>query len=473
MITDPQRVLIIHQNIPGQFVHIARHLAQRKDMELLTIGGPGCPGLPGVRTLRYRLARPPVDQQHPYVRTMESAVLRGQAVARILQKIKAQGRAPDVILAHPGWGETLYAKDILPNTRLVHYCEWYYGEGADAGFDPEFPPSLDSQLRARTWNALHTLNLEMCDAAISPTQWQKSRYPAVYQPKIQVIHEGIDTDLMAPDPQASAALPDGTLLFAGQPIVTYVTRNLEPYRGFHIFMRALEKLQQRHKTCRAVIVGGDDVSCGNWPKDAKNWREKMLREVKLDPQRTHFTGRLPFADFRRVLQVSAVHVYLTYPFVLSWSMLEARLTGCLLVASDTEPVRKFLRHEENGVLVDFFDVEGVAQGMREALPVSAVEGSMLRIASRQSVVAGASLAQGLIGNRRVLGASAANDKARHSTRRGAAHDVAESKINSQAVVAETMPRGGNPAMNQAPKTSEAGSAPNGMTADQGAIQCLR
>jgi glycosyltransferase involved in cell wall biosynthesis len=299
---------------------------------------------------------------------MEAATLHGQAVARVLLEMKKKGFTPDAVLAHPGWGESLFVKDVFPDARLVHYCEWYYNaEGADLGFDPEFPLTFDDRARIRTWNALHALNLTQCDAAVTPTHWQKSRHPEIFHPKITVQHEGIDTEHLGPDPNAVIKTPNGTVLKAGDPVVTYVARNLEPYRGFHIFMRALEKLQQQHKTVHALIVGGDEVSYGKRPKDARHWREKMLREVELDPTRTHFMGKLPRAQYIKVLQVSAAHVYLTYPFVLSWSLLEAMACGALVVASDTAPVRDVVRDGEGATLVPFFDPPAIANRVSGAL----------------------------------------------------------------------------------------------------------
>jgi glycosyltransferase involved in cell wall biosynthesis len=303
---------------------------------------------------------------------MEDAVLHGQAVARVLLDLKRQGFKPDAILAHPGWGETLYAKDVFPGARLVHFSEWFYNsQGADIGFDPEFPVTFDDQARIRSWNALHLLNLENCDAAISPTLWQKAQHPLAYRDKITVAHEGIDTQNLWPDSTARFKLPNGQILKAGDPVVTYVARNLEPYRGFHSFMRALPAIQAEHKQCHTVIVGGDEVSYGSRPKCGKfrTWREKMLAEVgsKLDPARTHFVGKLPYADYKRLLQVSGAHVYLTYPFVLSWSMLEACASGCLVIGSDTAPVAEVLRDGENGRLVGFSDVKGIAASALAAI----------------------------------------------------------------------------------------------------------
>jgi hypothetical protein len=370
------RVLFIHQNFPGQFRHAAAEWAKRPGWQVLAIGRDTAPGLPGVTCLRYKPHRTPHKTQHPYLRTMEDAVLHGQAVARVLEQLKAKGFVPDAIVALPGWGETLYAKDIFPNTRLVHYCEWYYAsEGQDFGFDPEFPVTLDDKLRIRTWNALHLLNLQNCDAGITPTQWQWSRHPEAYRGKIVVAHEGIDTERLRPDPDATFVVPrgpsKGLSLKAGDPVITYVARNLEPYRGFHQFMRALAIVQREHKTCHAIIVGGDGVSYGRKPPEAPNWREHMLREVSIDPPRTHFVGKLPYEQYTRVLQVSATHVYLTYPFVLSWSLLEAMACGCLVMGSDVAAVREVIRGGENGFLANFFEHRSLAERVSMMLSGSA------------------------------------------------------------------------------------------------------
>lgn len=350
------KVLFIHQNFPGQFRHIAAHLAKQPDVHVLAVGREQAPGLPGVRMLRYKPHRTASPHTHPYARSFEDGVLHGQQVLRLLLDLKAKGYRPDVIVAHPGWGETLYAKEAFPNTKLIHFCEYYYQtQGADAGFDPEFPLDTNGAASIRSRNGLHLLNLENCDAAITPTQWQHSLHPKAYQDKIQVIHEGIDTAKLGPDPEATLQLPNGKVLKAGEPILTYVARNLEPYRGFHSFMRALPKILKEHPTCQVVIVGGDGVSYGSKPKDAPNWRTKLLAENPVDLDRVHFLGKVPYATYKKVLQVSAVHLYLTYPFVLSWSLLEAMASGCLIVGSDTAPVREVIRDGESGLLVDFFD----------------------------------------------------------------------------------------------------------------------
>lgn len=390
----PQRILLVHQNFPGQFRRIGHEWARQPGWEVIGLGRRTAPGMETVRWIPYDLARQPAKQQHPYLRQMEGAVLHGQAAARVMLQLKQKGYRPDAILAHPGWGETLYVRDVFPDARLIHFCEWYYGtENSDTGFDPEFPSTFDTLAKLRTWNALHNLNLEHCDVGVSPTNWQRSRHPGIYLPKIQLAHEGIDTDLLKADAGAQLTLPGGHTARAGDPVITYVARNLEPYRGFHVFMRTLEKVQKAHPRCHAIIVGGDDVSYGGKPSDAPNWREKMLREVSLDATRTHFMGKVPYDVYRKVLQVSAAHVYLTYPFVLSWSMLEAMATGCLLIGSRTGPVEEVLVDGENGLLVDFFDTGAMADRIVQALDNQAAL-QPLRTAAQRAVRERYSLVEG-------------------------------------------------------------------------------
>jgi glycosyltransferase involved in cell wall biosynthesis len=352
------RLLVIHQNFPGQFGHLVQAWSTRPGWDVRALGRDTAPGLPGFERLtRYTLARQGHPAQHPYLKQIERATLHGQAAARALLALRASGFSPDVILAHPGWGETLYAKEVFPQARLVHFCEWYYRPtGGDLGFDPEFPSSFDDRARVCNWNALHTLNLTQCDAAVSPTEWQRQQHPEIFLPKIAVQHEGLDLARLGPDPGAWVQSPGGQVLRAGDPVITFVSRNLEPYRGFHIFMRAVGAIQKAHPRCHALIVGGDGVSYGRGPTRGRSWREQLLTEVTLDPTRTHFLGRLPYGDYLKVLQVSAAHVYLTYPFVLSWSLLEAMACGAPLVASGTPPVLEVLREGRGARLVGFSDV---------------------------------------------------------------------------------------------------------------------
>ena len=366
---DARNVLLIHQNFPGQFKHLAHHLAGEKEVRLLAIGRKTAPGSPeGPPFISYDLARAPGTRTHRYVRPIESAVLYGQAVVRVLLELRNKGFLPDVVLAHIGWGEALYVKDVFPDTRLIGLCEFYHhGSGVDLGFDPEFPATIDDRLRVRTGNGHMLVTLDATDIGVSATEFQKSLFPAAYRSKIRVIHEGIDTSAVTPDPTATLTLSNGRVLRNGDRVVTYVARNLEPYRGFHVFMRAAERMLRRDPRMEIVVVGGDGVSYGRKPPREKTWREQMLAEVTVDPNRIHFLGWTPYETYRRVLQVSAVHVYLTYPFVLSWSLTEAMSAQCLIVASDTAPVREVIEDRRTGLLVDFFSIDDLATRVLHAL----------------------------------------------------------------------------------------------------------
>ena len=354
-------LLIVHQNFPGQFRHVALAALNRPGVTVTAIGRDTAPGVSGINLFRYRPVRSKKNYIHPYLHQYEEAVGDGQQVLGVLKGLKQKGYRPDVILAHPGWGETLFVKDVYPDIPLIHLCEYYYhSKSADVGFDPEFPCAPDASSRIRPLNSMHLLNLEQCDIGISPTYWQRSLFPPAYHSKIHVIHEGIALQAPEPLPIASVKLPSGHVLEAGQPVVTYVARNLEPYRGFHSFMRSIPYIQAECPDAQIVIVGGDGVSYGRLPKGFENWRTKLLAELDINLSRVHFTGKLPYKTYRAVLQISEVHVYLTYPFVMSWSLLEAMASECVVIGSNTAPVREVIVDGVNGLLVDFFDAEAIA-----------------------------------------------------------------------------------------------------------------
>ena len=361
------RILFLHQNFPGQFPHIASHLANIHGNQVLSISQPQAKGLQSVQNITYQPVRQITKNIHHYIAGLESAVLNGQATAKVMEALKQKGFIPDAVIGHAGWGETLYVKDVFPKTKLINYFEFFYhATGADTDFDPEYPNTVDDHLRIRTKNSINLLSLHASDAGISPTQWQKSLSPSEFQPKISVIHEGVNTELAKPNPNAELTLPSGLKLSKKYKVVTFVARNLEPYRGFHVFMRALEEICQRQPDCHVLIVGGDEISYGRKPDGALNYREKLLQEVSFDKNRVHFLGKLPYADFLTMLQISSAHVYLTVPFVLSWSMLEAMATECVVIGSNTAPVSEVI-NGENGVLVDFFSPTDIAAKVDDVL----------------------------------------------------------------------------------------------------------
>ena len=377
-------ILFIHQNMPGQFKHLAPALAAQDHRVVFVTKRTGI-DMKGVQRASYEPPRSPSPETHKYVRMFEDAVLHGQAVVRACRDLAEDGFRPDVIVAHPGWGEALFLKDIYPKVPLLNFCEYYYsGRGADIGFDPAEKATLDDIARARARNAHLLLSLEACDAGLCPTLWQKSRHPPALQDKIRVSFDGIDTDIVRPNRAAEFKLPEGAMLTREDEVVTYVARNLEPYRGFPSFIRALPALLAARPNAQIVVVGGDDVSYGNAPPNGKTWRETMVEEVPLDLSRVHFTGKLPYARYLQVLQVSSLHIYLTYPFVLSWSCLEAMAAECLVLGSATPPVEEFVRDGENGFLVDFHSPAEIA-GKAAALLDAGASLDPVRRRARQTV----------------------------------------------------------------------------------------
>jgi glycosyltransferase involved in cell wall biosynthesis len=328
----------------------------------------------GVQLLGYDL--PELEKPDPFNASVLRAIHRGKRVAAGAAQLRRQGFYPDVIFAHLGWGEALFLKDIFPKARVLLYCEFFYrARGGDMGFDPEFPASAEKILRLRVMNAPLLMSLDASDWGMAPTRWQQKQFPAAYAQRMSVIHDGIDTDTVMP----AKDLP-------GEELITYVARNLEPYRGFHIFMRAIPEIQKRRPNARIVIVGGDDVSYSPRLPAGETYRQRMLREIegKADLSRVHFAGKIPYRDYVEILRKSSVHVYLTYPFVLSWSLLEAMSAGCLVVASRTPPVEEVIRNGENGLLVDFFSTEQIAARIDEALSLE--NSKLLRDRARGTVI---------------------------------------------------------------------------------------
>ncbi|HEY5801560.1 MAG TPA: glycosyltransferase family 4 protein [Burkholderiaceae bacterium] len=364
-------ILFVHQSFPGQYVHLAPALAQRgHKVTALCIQKKGDP--PGVQIIEYGLTRGNTPNIHPWVAEIETKVLRGEAAGRAALLLKNQGYVPDLICAHPGWGESLFLKDIWPQTKLLCFFEFYYHfVGADVNFDPEFAtPGAEAAAKIRLKNTNNLLALDAADWGVSPTAWQHVQFPSWARDKISIIHDGIDTDIVAPDPAARIQLAEaGVELVPGDEVVTFVNRDLEPYRGYHRFMRALPRILQTRPKARVVIVGGDGISYGAAPPNGKTWKQVFLDEVgaQLDLSHVHFVGRIPYPAYLKLLQVSAAHVYLTFPFVLSWSLLEALSAGCAVIGSRTAPVEEAIRHGDNGLLVDFFDASELAETVIEVL----------------------------------------------------------------------------------------------------------
>jgi glycosyltransferase involved in cell wall biosynthesis len=365
------RILFTHNNYPAQFRRLIPALVERGcDIAFLCISKEWhAPTIAGVRILPFQPHRSlggPVI--HPYLRRFEEAVLQGQAAYRVADELHKSGWVPDCIINHVGFGNGLYLSDVFPNAHRIGLFEWYYNSAnADVDFLNKGLVDNDKKLKLRTWNAQILLELACCDEALTPTNWQRNQFPSHLRSTLKVIHEGIDVELMRTlrkkPLQRFSCLPDDPNL----EIVTYISRGFEEYRGFPQAMQALAELQRRRPRLHVLIVGNDGVAYGAARTDGRSWGKWALEEVPLDPSRTHWLGILQDAEYQQVLALSTVHLYLTVPFVLSWSLLEAMAAGCAIVASSTEPVLEVIKSRVSGILVDFFDPIAQADAVEELL----------------------------------------------------------------------------------------------------------
>ncbi|MGA1860474.1 glycosyltransferase [Azospirillum sp. 11R-A] len=373
-VTPSMKILFIHPSFPGQFKALAPGLVQRgHTVHALSRTMEVPAGWGGVTVVLCAPLRPQASGVHLWAAEFETNAIHGEALFRQALTMKAEGYVPDVIVAHPGWGDSLFVKDVWPQARLGIYCEYYFhGSGADAGFDPEFPvPDAGDPCRLRLKNAANLLQFEIADAGLSPTRWQADGFPSLFRDRITVVHDGIDTGAVAPNPDARAILNGTFTLTRADEVVTFVNRTLEPYRGYHSFMRALPRLLARRPRANVLIVGGAGVTYGT-PPPSGSWRDIFIDEVRgsipdADWSRVFFLGNIPYDHFIPLLQLSSVHVYLSYPFVLSWSVMEAMSAGAAVVGSNTAPVREVIEHDRTGRLVDFFDHRALADTVADLL----------------------------------------------------------------------------------------------------------
>lgn len=359
-------ILFLHRNFPAQFRHIATALASDPGNNVFFITNNETLQLPNIKKVYYKTKREVPKDCHRYLRFYEGSIIHAQATAEAALALKNQGFKPDIIYGHT-WGQTMFMKDIFPNVPLLCYFEWFYNsEGSDVDFGDK-TLTIDEKAKLRCKNSHLYMDLDICDAGICPTEWQKSQFPEKFHKKIRVLHDGVDTDFCVPNKDAKFIIKDKNIeLTAKDEVITYATRGMEAYRGFPEFMRATEKLLKKRPNLQ-VIIGGEDRICYGPHLVNTTYKDMMLKELNLDLNRVHFVGGLPFNEYVNLLQISSAHVYLTYPFVLSWSLLDAMSCECPIIASDTQPVLEFVKDNVNGLLFDFYNVDEQVERIEYAL----------------------------------------------------------------------------------------------------------
>ena len=384
------KMLFVHQNYPGQFRESLPKLAATGKHEIVFLTQRQQLPKPGDHSiLRYAPHHEAKDNAYIYTKLFENACGSGVGAARACNELKRRGFKPDMIIGHIGWGEMLFLKEVWPDVPNLGYFEYFFiPKGGAVGHDPEFPERGDISALLHARNAINYLSYERCEAAWTASNWQKSVFPPLLQPKIQVLHEGIRTDLLQPDHDSAIEVEvDGTTFRRGDEIVTYIARNLEPIRGVHTFMRSLPRLLHRRPKARVVIVGGDQTSYGPRLAEGKTYVSELKRELgkRVDWSRVHFLGQIPYPKLIGLMKISGCHVYLTVPFVVSWSLFEAMALEKPVVASDVLPVRDVIEDGRTGLLADFFQPQALAEKIGDVLEKPETFREMGRAARRHVV----------------------------------------------------------------------------------------
>lgn len=360
------KILFVHRGFPGQFKYLAAALTLDPNNEIFFLTEDEIGSINGVNKIVHKVKTGTHEAYNSYSKNYDIAIERALETAEQAEILKNNGFKPDIIYGFSGWGSSMFIKDVFPDVPFICYCEWYLNpEGAHLGFDGT-KLGLKERAKLRCDNAHVLTTLALCDGGISPTHWQKSQFPKEFQDKISVVHDGVDVGLFEPNKDVKFIIKDKNIeLTTKDEVITYGTRGLEPTRGFPQFMEAVAKLLKKRPKAH-FIIAGEDIVCYSH-KTTGTYKKQMLKQFDIDLNRVHFVGTLPYNDYAKFLQVSSCHVYLTYPFVLSWSILDALSTGCLVVGSNTAPVTEVIEDNFNGLLAEFFNVNQLVEKIEYAL----------------------------------------------------------------------------------------------------------
>ncbi|TPJ96769.1 glycosyltransferase [Mesorhizobium sp. B2-5-9] len=361
------RILFIHDDFPGQYQRIVNHLAKDRNYELVSGSLSKNSNPTPIRRIEYTPHRLPHPDSHPALRYTERAVIHGQAALKAFLPLQRQGWKPDIILGHSGWGSGIFMKDLWPDAKYLAYFEWYYRtDAADVGFLDGGVSDVNEKMKIRMKNTAILQDFAAMDWGQCPTQFQATQFPEIFRNRLSILHDGVDTEFFSPNRQTELVV-NGCKFRKGDPLVTYIARGMEPYRGFPQFIAAIAHLQKMNPHVHALIIGEDKVVYGLKRQDGQTFKHVALEENQLDLSRIHFVGTKPLHFLRDALRVSAAHIYLTVPFVLSWSMMEAMSTGAVVVGSDTGPLREMITDGENGILVPFHQPDELANTLNNIL----------------------------------------------------------------------------------------------------------
>lgn len=365
-------ILFIHQNYPGQFREYIPNLAATGQHKIAFLTQrTAVPKVTDHFIGVYKPMHKPKPEVWRFSRWFETTIGNAGGAARACKVLRDKGFMPDLVTGHANWGELIFVKDVWPDTKLIGLFEYYFlANGGLVNFDPEVKSSLDSAQLLFVNNAPNYLSWEKCDAGVSPTKWQRDTHPLSIRSKLSVLHDGIRTDRLLPDHTSDLKITIGDTSFArGEEIVTYIARNLEPSRGIHIMMRALPRLQALRPKARLAVIGGDGVSYGSQPPKGKTFRSMLIEELgdQVDWSRVHFLGQIPYDSLMNLIRISRCHVYLTVPFVLSWSLMEAMALEKTVVATDVAPVREVVENGKTGFLFDYFKTLDLAERIADVL----------------------------------------------------------------------------------------------------------
>jgi glycosyltransferase involved in cell wall biosynthesis len=368
-------VLYVHQNFPAQFGHIAWHLSRQPGLKCTFISETPAGMVENVEKIQYKRTGGATHQTHFCSRTFENAIFNCDAVYNALHA--RPDIQPDLIVGHSGFGSTLFLRDLYPKTPIINLFEYYYRPRhpeSDMGFRQDLGWNLPEIffMRARARNAMILLDLENCSLGYCPTAFQRSTFPEKYHPKIDVIFDGVERSvyhgynesLRPPVASRTTRNIAGVDVPASTRVITYVSRGFESMRCFDLFMRTAKLIYQQYPDVLFFVVGADRVAYGGdetFLPQGTTFKQWTLASDNYDLTRFHFLGTILPQQLAVLLASTDLHIYLTVPFVLSWSMMDAMSCGAVVLGSDTAPVKEMIRDGENGLLANLFDSEALAE----------------------------------------------------------------------------------------------------------------